>query len=131
VKNTLHHDLTKLKPLRPEKGKEAAAEKVVQDEKAVGAKKKAGSPEKKRSASGPTGGNPLSQVKPKARARYAEHTTTFTTYVKLAEKVVTRGPNLDMSIDLIEKAEAGILGFVFNDFRNFKSIRLFSDAYPI
>ena len=131
MKNTLHHDLTKLKPLRPEKGREAAAEKVVQDEKEAGAKKKAGSPEKKRSASGPMGGNPLSQVKPKARARYAEHTTTFTTYVKLAEKVVMRGPNLDMSIDLIEKAEAGILGFVFNDFRNFKSIRLFSDAYPI
>ena len=51
--------------------------------------------------------------------------------MRLAEKIVERRPNLDMSMDLVEKAESGILGLVFNDFKIFKSIRLFSDAYPI
>ena len=51
--------------------------------------------------------------------------------MKIAEKVVEKRPYLDMCIDVIEKAESGILGLVFNDFKIFQSIRLFSDAYPI
>ena len=62
-----------------------------------------------------------------AQKRYKQHSATYLAYISIAEKICTRGPNLDISIDQINKAESHILGNVFYDFRHFKAIKLYSD----
>ena len=71
--------------------------------------------------------NVFQLIKKNGLQRYNAHSATFLAYIAIAEKIATRGPHLDISIDQINKSEGSILGHVFYDFQHFKSIKLYSD----
>ena len=66
-------------------------------------------------------------MKIQATQRYGAKSVNYERYVELAQKYMTSGPELRMTIDALMKSDGKIFGIIVSDFHHLESICFWSE----